>query len=243
MIDLAIVALSIVGFLISSYFTAIAYRWIRPDERWIPASCRMGEQTCASIVFTPRARVFGLPNSVLGQVYVCLADRRRAARPARTRRVLHLVSRREYLDGAVGHLPHLFVTVHHARAVHAVLYIARHQFHDFSASARARIVGGQPEQERSRRGRSDQLSHLVGQNPERDPFAIGVPFNSASVNFTACASVTTETHTRGGRGPLFRIRRDRLTPKSLPLRDVWTGLVTPARPSLAGHYLSPSALR
>jgi uncharacterized membrane protein len=69
MIDLAIVALSIVGFLISSYFTAIAYRWIRPDERWIPASCRMGEQTCASIVFTPRARVFGLPNSVLGQLY------------------------------------------------------------------------------------------------------------------------------------------------------------------------------
>ena len=69
MIDLAIVALSIVGFLISSYFTAIAYRWIRPDERWIPAFCRMGEQTCASIVFTPRARVFGLPNSVLGQLY------------------------------------------------------------------------------------------------------------------------------------------------------------------------------
>ena len=29
----------------------------------------MGEQTCASIVFTPRARVFGLPNSLLGQVF------------------------------------------------------------------------------------------------------------------------------------------------------------------------------
>lgn len=29
----------------------------------------MGEETCASIVFTPRARVFGLPNSLLGQVF------------------------------------------------------------------------------------------------------------------------------------------------------------------------------
>ena len=29
----------------------------------------MGEQTCSSIVFTPRARVFGLPNSLLGQVF------------------------------------------------------------------------------------------------------------------------------------------------------------------------------
>ena len=29
----------------------------------------MGKQTCASIVFTPRARVFGLPNSLLGQVF------------------------------------------------------------------------------------------------------------------------------------------------------------------------------
>ena len=29
----------------------------------------MGEKTCATIVFTPRARLFGVPNSLLGQVY------------------------------------------------------------------------------------------------------------------------------------------------------------------------------
>ena len=71
MIDFAIVFLSLIliGFLISSYFTAVSYRWIRPDEKWIPAFCRLGERTCATIVFTPRARVFGLPNSVLGQVF------------------------------------------------------------------------------------------------------------------------------------------------------------------------------
>ena len=69
MIDFVIVFLSLIGFLISSYFTAVSYRWIRPDEKWIPAFCRLGERTCATIVFTPRARVFGLPNSVLGQVF------------------------------------------------------------------------------------------------------------------------------------------------------------------------------
>ncbi len=61
--------LAALSFLISSYFTAVAYRWITPDANWIPSFCRMGEQTCASIVFTPRARVFGLPNSLLGQVF------------------------------------------------------------------------------------------------------------------------------------------------------------------------------
>ena len=69
MIEFVIVFLSIIGFLISSYFTAVSYRWIRPDEKWIPAFCHLGERTCATIVFTPRARVFGLPNSVLGQVF------------------------------------------------------------------------------------------------------------------------------------------------------------------------------
>ena len=64
-----LVCLSVVGLLISSYFTAVAYRWVRPDARWVPVFCRMDEQTCASIVFTPQARVFLVPNSVLGQLY------------------------------------------------------------------------------------------------------------------------------------------------------------------------------
>ena len=64
-----LIGLCLIGFVISSYFTGVAYHWVRPDTRWIPAICRMGEQTCATIVFTPRARVFGLPNSVLGQLF------------------------------------------------------------------------------------------------------------------------------------------------------------------------------
>lgn len=69
MASAAVIGLSIVGLAISSYFTAVAYRWIRPDAAWVPPVCRLDESTCASVVHTPRARVFGLPNSVLGQLY------------------------------------------------------------------------------------------------------------------------------------------------------------------------------
>lgn len=69
MVDVLIGALAGLGFLNASYFTAIAYRWIQPDARWIPSFCRMGERTCSSVVFTPSARVFGPPNSLLGQLY------------------------------------------------------------------------------------------------------------------------------------------------------------------------------
>ena len=64
-----LVTLSVVGLAIAAYFTAVAFRWVRPDTRWVPTFCRMDEQTCASIVFTPQARVFGPPNSTLGLVY------------------------------------------------------------------------------------------------------------------------------------------------------------------------------
>jgi uncharacterized membrane protein len=67
-----LVGLSLVGFSISSYFTGVAYHWVRPDTRWIPAVCRMGKETCSTIVFTPQARVFGVPNSVLGQLFYAL---------------------------------------------------------------------------------------------------------------------------------------------------------------------------
>ena len=69
MIPFLLVLLSAIGFLISSYFTAVSYRWIQPDASWIPSFCRMGERTCATIVFTPRARILGLPNSVLAQIF------------------------------------------------------------------------------------------------------------------------------------------------------------------------------
>jgi uncharacterized membrane protein len=61
--------LSLLGLLISTYFTAVAYRWVSPQTPWVPSFCRMGERTCASIVDSPRARLLGVPNSVLGQLF------------------------------------------------------------------------------------------------------------------------------------------------------------------------------
>ncbi len=61
--------LAAAGFLISTYFTSVSYRWIRPDAAWIPSFCQMGERTCATIVFTPRARLLGVPNSLLAQFF------------------------------------------------------------------------------------------------------------------------------------------------------------------------------
>lgn len=66
---LAIGLLATLGLAIASYFTAVAWRWTKPDVRWIPSFCRLEEHTCASVVFTPSARVFGPPNSLLGQVF------------------------------------------------------------------------------------------------------------------------------------------------------------------------------
>jgi len=61
--------LATVGLTIASYFTAVRYRWVKPDTRWIPTFCRMDAKTCASVVFTPSAQVFGPPNSLLAQTY------------------------------------------------------------------------------------------------------------------------------------------------------------------------------
>ena len=70
--SLLLIGLCAVGVLISLYFTGIAFRWIRPDSHWIPVICRMEEETCAAIVFTPSARVLGPPNSLLGLFFYFL---------------------------------------------------------------------------------------------------------------------------------------------------------------------------
>ncbi len=67
--SIILVLLAIVGLAISTYFTAVAFHWITPDTHWVPTICRMNRDTCASVIFTPSARIFGPPNSVLGQMY------------------------------------------------------------------------------------------------------------------------------------------------------------------------------
>ncbi len=61
-----LLALAILGALDAAYFVAVTYRWMAPDARFVPAFCRMDAGSCASIVDTRWARVFGLPNAVWG---------------------------------------------------------------------------------------------------------------------------------------------------------------------------------
>jgi uncharacterized membrane protein len=61
--------LAVAGLAIACYFTALSYRLIAPDAAFIPRFCRLGETTCARVIDSPRARVFGLPNSLLGVFY------------------------------------------------------------------------------------------------------------------------------------------------------------------------------
>ncbi len=62
-------SLAVVGLAIATYFTAVALHWITANARWIPIFCRMDHTTCASVIFTRSARLFGPPNSLLGQIY------------------------------------------------------------------------------------------------------------------------------------------------------------------------------
>ncbi len=69
MIAFLIIALSLAGLAISIYFTFAYYgrvkRW-----RWIPGIlCAREGSSCVTVLQTPYARVFGVPNSLLGSAY------------------------------------------------------------------------------------------------------------------------------------------------------------------------------
>ncbi len=63
--SLAIV-LSAVGLWISVYFTGVFYRWFPPNVFWMPKVCQLNEKTCLNVLETPRAKLFGVPNSAFG---------------------------------------------------------------------------------------------------------------------------------------------------------------------------------
>ena len=62
----AIPALSAAGLWISVYFTDVYYKWFSPDVFWMPQVCRLDEKTCLNVLGTPRAKLFGFPNSAFG---------------------------------------------------------------------------------------------------------------------------------------------------------------------------------
>jgi uncharacterized membrane protein len=66
---LFIVLLSLVGLADSLYFPFAYYGRIR-KARWVPETfCAREGSSCVTVVRTPYARVFGIPNSLLGILY------------------------------------------------------------------------------------------------------------------------------------------------------------------------------
>jgi len=70
---LIIALLSLAGLADSFYFTFAYYGRIR-KARWVPeVFCAREGSSCVTVVRTPYARVFGIPNSLLGILYyLCL---------------------------------------------------------------------------------------------------------------------------------------------------------------------------
>jgi uncharacterized membrane protein len=69
---LSIVLLSLGGVADALYFTLAYYGRIR-KARWVPEIlCAREDSSCVTVVRTPYARVFGVPNSLLGIVYYAL---------------------------------------------------------------------------------------------------------------------------------------------------------------------------
>jgi uncharacterized membrane protein len=64
-----IIGLSGIGLYISAYFTLVYYGVIKPSTSLVPSFCRMEDQTCFTVIQTPYARVFKVPNFVLGMIY------------------------------------------------------------------------------------------------------------------------------------------------------------------------------
>ena len=66
MIGYLVFVLSAIGFWISIYFTSVFYKWVEPSAFWIPKVCQLKKETCMTILDTPRAKMFGFPNSAFG---------------------------------------------------------------------------------------------------------------------------------------------------------------------------------
>jgi uncharacterized membrane protein len=63
------IALAAIGLYIAGYFTLVYYGLIGANTKLMPKVCRLEERTCQTVLGTRYARVFGVPNSLLGILY------------------------------------------------------------------------------------------------------------------------------------------------------------------------------
>jgi len=66
---LSAIVLATAGVYIAAYFTLVFYGHLDANTRLMPRVCRLEERTCQTVLGTKYARVFGVPNSLLGVLY------------------------------------------------------------------------------------------------------------------------------------------------------------------------------
>lgn len=64
-----IIALAVIGLYIAAYFTLVYYGLLAPSTKLMPSVCRLKDRSCQTVLTTKYARLFGVPNSLLGVVY------------------------------------------------------------------------------------------------------------------------------------------------------------------------------
>jgi len=64
-----IIALAVIGLYIAAYFTLVYYGLLAPSTKLMPRVCRLKDRTCQTVLTTKYARLFGVPNSLLGVLY------------------------------------------------------------------------------------------------------------------------------------------------------------------------------
>ncbi len=68
-----ILAAALVGLVNAALFTALMYGWLEIESPLLTRVCRVDAGDCRKVIGSPRARLFGVPNSVLGVVWYLLA--------------------------------------------------------------------------------------------------------------------------------------------------------------------------
>ena len=63
------VLLAGIGLYIAGYFTFVYYGLLEANTRLMPRVCQLEDRSCKTVLGTRYARVFGVPNSLLGVVY------------------------------------------------------------------------------------------------------------------------------------------------------------------------------
>ena len=69
MIQTAIITLAGMGAATSVYFAALGAGLVDPQSRRLPRICRMEARDCSSLLRSEDAKVFGVPNAVVGLLY------------------------------------------------------------------------------------------------------------------------------------------------------------------------------